>query len=130
MNWQSVIRHLWNRYQMQPILADTVPKNATFPREAICMGCEKPFQQKSRRHWHCSEKCRWKKALRLNTQAALNARQREREWYQAHRLEHIAAVAARRKAKKCQLKDDSLSRPTLYIDTSNESTVALNMSEP
>jgi hypothetical protein len=100
--WDLVFHMLWKRYTMTNVLADQVPKNAKFPREAICMGCEKPFQQKSRRHWSCTEKCRWKKALRMNTQAALNARQREREWYKSHRIEHIAAVSARRKAKKCQ----------------------------
>jgi len=127
--WSELRKSIWERYQRQPILADTVPVGAAFPREAICCGCVKPFQQKSRRHWHCSEACRWKKAIRIGCDSAKRARERSREWYSKHRQEHIANVTAR-KARLCQSKADSGLLLMQSVNTEPECIAASVTSEP
>jgi len=126
--WFKLRETIWERYQRQPILADTVPVGATFPREAICCGCVKPFQQKSRRHWHCSEACRWKKAIRIGCDSAKRARERSRKWYSQHRQEHIENVTAR-KVRLCQPKADSFSPRTQLVNTEPECIAELATSE-
>jgi len=127
--WSKLRSTIWERYQRQPILADMVPIGATFPREAICCGCVKPFQQKSRRHWHCTEACRWKKAIRIGCDSAKRARERSRKWYSQHRQEHIANVTAR-KARLCQSKADSGSLRILSISTVQECVEVSATNEP
>lgn len=103
-------------------------KHETFPRKDKCAGCGNEFLRKSGAHKHCSEACRWKKAIRMNTDAAKRARARSAIWYRNNAEKHKANVA-KRKADRCRQQVDSLSHHTLSSDTESESTVESATSE-
>lgn len=129
-DWSNVSEITWMKYSMEgKPLADSFEKKTKFPREAICLGCHLLFLQKSRRHLHCDERCRWKKAVRHNTPAAQRARERFRLWYASHKGQHIANVTARKKSIRCHRKESSSSLHTQCNSTELASTAESLTSE-